>query len=273
MQHKKMKAFIMTIMGLTTMTAHAENDSAAEIAKKLNNPIANMTSVPFQGNFDQNMGVNNNGEKYYMNIQPVIPFSINNDWNMISRTIFPLIHQTNLIPGTSQEGNGDTTQSLFFSPKAPTADGWIWGVGPAFLLPTASDAKYLGSEKWGVGPTAVVLKQKDGWTYGALVNHISSFAGEDKRENVSATYMQPFLSYTTHTYTTFSINTESTYNWKADDASNAWSVPINVAAAQLFKVGKQPMQLQLGARYWEESPDGGAEGWGLRLAYTLVFLK
>lgn len=264
------KLLAISIIGLTALNARAE-DSAADIAKKLSNPIAAMISVPFQSNFDQNMGAMGNGEKYYMNIQPVIPVSINNDWNMISRTIFPLIHQTNIIPGTSQEGNGDVTQSLFFSPKAPTASGWIWGVGPAFLLPTASDAKYLGTEKWGVGPTAVVLKQKDGWTVGALANHISSFAGEKNRENVSATFMQPFLSYTTKTFTTIGINTESTYNWK--DQADGWSVPINLTAAQLFKVGKQPMQLQIGARYWADSPEGGAEGWGMRLTYTLVFIK
>lgn len=265
------KTIILVSIATVTFGASAQEESAAEIAQKLNNPVADMTSVPFQGNFDQNMGLEGNGEKYYINIQPVIPFSISDDWNLISRTIYPLIHQTNLIPHTSQEGNGDTTQSFFFSPKAPTADGWIWGVGPAFLLPTASDAKYLGSEKWGAGPTAVVLKQKDGWTYGALTNHISSFAGDDNRQNVSATYMQPFLSYTTHTYTTYGINSESTYNWK--DQADGWSVPINITAAQLFKIGKQPMQLQLGARYWADSPDGGAEGWGMRLSYTLVFIK
>lgn len=264
------KILVVAIAGLITINAYAE-DSAAEIAKKLSNPIAAMISVPFQGNFDQNTGLTNTGEKYYVNIQPVIPVSINENWNMISRTIFPLIHQTNIIPGTSQEGNGDTTQSLFFSPKEPTENGWIWGIGPAFLLPTASDAEYLGTEKWGVGPTGVVLKQKDGWTYGALVNHISSFAGDDNRENVSSTFMQPFLSYTTHTYTTLGINTESTYNWK--DQADGWSVPVNLTAAQLFKVGKQPMQLQLGVRYWADSPDTGPEGWGLRLNYTLVFIK
>ena len=243
-------------------------DDQAEIAKKLNNPIAAMISLPFQLNYDENIGPTDQGERWVLNVQPVIPISLNADWNVISRTIMPIIWQDDIPPGTDESGVGDVFQSFFFSPKAPTASGWIWGVGPAFLLPTASDDR-LGAEKWAAGPTAVALKQEHGWTYGTLANHVWSFAGEDDRADVNATLMQPFLAYTTPKFTTYSINTESTYDWEAEQ----WSVPINLMATQLFKVGAQPMSLQLGARYWADSPDGGAEGWGLRVTYTLVFPK
>ncbi|MFZ1294669.1 MAG: transporter [Pseudomonadales bacterium] len=243
-------------------------DSSAELAKKLSNPIASLISVPMQGNYDQDLGPFNDGERYLLNVQPVIPFSISSDWNMISRTIIPLVKQDDMVPGSSQEGFGDVVQSLFFSPKAPTADGWIWGVGPVFLLRTASD-KYLGSEKWGAGPTAVLLKQSNGWTFGALANHINSYSGDDDRSDVNATFLQPFLSFTTARFTTWSLNTESTYDWEAEK----WNIPVNFTVAQLFKVGAHPMQLQLGVRRWLESPQHGAEGWGARLTYTLLFPK
>lgn len=243
-------------------------DTAADLAKKLSNPIAALISVPVQANYDQKLGPNDDGEKYTVNIQPVIPFSIGEDWNIISRTILPLFDQKDVMPGTDQDGVGDVLQSIFFSPKVPTESGWIWGVGPVLLLPTASD-KYLGGEKWGAGPTVVVLKQSNGWTYGVLSNHVSSFAGEDARDDISSTFVQPFLSFTTKTYTTFGVNTESTYDWKADQ----WSVPVNFTAAQLFKVGNQPQQITFGLRYWADDVPNGPEGWGGRLVYTLLFPK
>ena len=264
------RSALASVLGalLLMQVPQLQADDSAELAKKLSNPVAALISVPLQGNYDQNLGPSNDGERYTLNVQPVIPISISSDWNIISRTILPLTKQDDVVPGSSQEGMGDVVQSLFLSPKAPTADGWIWGAGPVFLLRTASD-KYLGSEKWGAGPTAVLLRQSHGWTYGALANHIWSYAGDDDRSDVNATFLQPFLSFTTAHYTTWGLNTESTYDWEAE----RWNVPLNLTVAQLFKVGAQPMQLQLGVRRWLESPRYGAEGWGVRLAYTLMFPK
>jgi len=116
--------------------------------------------MPLQLNFDDNIGPLDQGSRVTLNIQPVIPITLNEDWNLISRTILPVISQKDIFPGSgSQSGLGDTIQSLFFSPAEPTASGWIWGAGPAFLLPTASD-DLLGTGKWGAGPTAVALKQQ-----------------------------------------------------------------------------------------------------------------
>jgi hypothetical protein len=252
-----------------SMPARAQEDQAAELAKKLSNPLAALISVPMQYNQDDYGGVNDGASVSRLNIQPVIPFSLNTDWNLISRTIVPLIDQRDFPAAAMNEsGLGDINASLFLSPKSPTAGGWIWGAGPVFLLPTATK-DVLGAEKWGLGPTGVVLKQTGPWTVGVLANHIWAAGGDDSRSNVSATFLQPFLTYTTKTQTTFSTNTESTYDWKGKQ----WQVPLNFAVAQLFKVGTQLLQVQAGARYWADAPADGPDGWGLRLQLTLLYPK
>lgn len=246
--------------------AATEDDEQAEVAKQLNNPIANLTSVPFQYNYDDDLGPTKKGKRHLLNIQPVIPMQLNNDWTVISRTIVPLIKLEDVPPGNDEDGVGDVLQSLFFSPKA-LSDGWTWGVGPALSLRTATN-DLLGTEKWSAGPTAVALKQEHGWTYGMLANHLWSYAGNGDATTVDATFLQPFLVYTTRTHTSFGVNTESTYDWEGND----WSVPVNIFATQVFKIGKQIQSLQLGARYWADTPqDQGPDGWGARLTYTLVF--
>ena len=244
-------------------------ETAAELAKKLQNPVAALISVPFQGNFDNGIGPDGRGSKFTLNIQPVIPFSISKDWNIISRTILPVIYQSHVVTNNTQGGLGDTLQSLFLSPKEPVG-GIILGFGPALLLPTATDDR-LGGEQWAAGPTIVALKQSGGWTYGALMNSLWSYSGDDGRDQVKSTYLQPFLSYTTKTAMTFSLNTESTYSWDAD--KDPWSIPVNMMVSQLIKVGEQRVQLQGGLRYWAETPDNGPSGWGFRVTVTLLFPK
>lgn len=240
----------------------------ADLAKQLSNPVASLISVPFQFNYDRGYGPQD-GHRSVLNIQPVVPISLNEDWNVISRTIIPVIWQDDVAGESgSQFGLGDVLQSFFFSPKQPTAGGLIWGVGPAFLLPTATDP-LLGSEKFGLGPTVVLLKQDSGFTYGALVNHIWSVAGDSSRADISSTFLQPFVSYTTPDAWTFTLNTESSYDWKNDE----WAVPVNVSVAKLVKLGEQPVSFQVGARYWASSPDNGAEGWAFRAGVTLLFPK
>jgi len=257
-------------LGLTGVAAAQEAASdAADVAKKLANPIASLISVPLQFNYDRDFGTEDEGTLLRLNVQPVIPFSLNDDWNLISRTILPLVDQQDFpFSGYSEFGLGDTVQSLFFSPKAATSGGWTWGAGPVFLVPTATD-EFLGSKKWGAGPTAVALKQSGPWTYGALANHIESFSGDSDRADISATFMQPFLTYITPKQMTFGVNTESTYDWESKD----WSVPINVNVFQLTKIGNQLVQIGAGVRYWLDSPDAGPEGWGLRLNFVLVYPK
>lgn len=247
-------------------------DDTAELAKKALNPIAAMYSLPVQYNWDQKIGPTGDGMHSVTNIQPVLPFSVNEDWNLISRTILPVIDQQGLAADglADKSGIGDVTQSFFFSPKRPTESGWIWGAGPAILIPTGSD-ELLSSKQWGLGPTAVALKQSNGWTRGILANHIWGLNGSppDDKEKVNATFLQPFLMYTTHTYTSFGVNTESTYDWQ----SKEWSVPINLFITQILKIGGQPISIQAGPRYWADSPKDGEHGWGFRAALTLLFPK
>jgi hypothetical protein len=272
--------------------------SDEELVKQLSNPVASLISVPFQSNWDFRMGPLDQGTQYKLNFQPVIPLLLNKDWNLIVRTIVPYISQEDVrkgplpsfpgLPGDvpdaldraaekafnkaarkvpvdhHQDGLGDIVQSFFFSPKEPVG-GWILGFGPVLLYPSATDDT-LGTEKWAAGPTALALQQKGGWTYGVLANHLWSYAGNEDRRSVNATFVQPFISYSTKTKTTFGLNAESTYDWN----ESQWIVPVNATVAQLVKIGKLPVQFTVGARYYAEGPSGAPE-WGLRFVITPLF--
>ncbi len=163
-------------------------------------------------------------------------------------------------------GLSDTLQSLFFSPKKPTANGIIWGLGPALQIPTATQ-ELLGTGKWAIGPTVVILKMSNGWTYGALANQLWSFAGADSRTSMNQMFVQPFLSYTNKAAWTYTLNAESTYYWNKGD----FALPFNLLISKLVTIGKLPVSFGAGARYWADHPDTGPRNWGARAVVTLLF--
>lgn len=239
-------------------------DDPAALAKKLANPVAALISFPLQHNFDFGMGPDGGGYRYTLNVQPVIPIALSKEWNLISRTIVPIIGQSDVVGTSGQFGLGDTVQAFYFSPNR--SEPFIWGLGPQVLIPTATN-EFLGSQKLGFGPTGVIIKQHGKWTVGALVGHLWSVAGKSTRANVSSTNIQPVLSYTTKTAWTFGLNTESTYDW----SSKTWSAPVHLTATKLVRFGKRPVSVGGGLRCWAASTPTGPTGCGFRLIITPLF--
>lgn len=235
----------------------------SDIAAQLANPISSLISVPLQSNFDFGGGTGD-ALRYTLNLQPVIPIRLTDDWNLITRTILPISHFERVFPN-HRTGLGDMTQSFFFSPSKPTASSLTWGAGPVMYYPTATEG--LGQRQWGSGVTGVVLWHSGPWIYGGLANHIWSLGGTpDGSEDVNATFLQPFVNYVTPSQTTYFLNTESSYDW----SRRQWTVPINAGVSQLVNLGGQHVQIGGGVRYFADSPNGGSD-WGLRLNLTFVF--
>lgn len=264
-----MKSFVLSLLcfvcyfNLNAQEGTSESE-AEKLAKQLQNPIASLISIPFQSNFDFNIGPLK-GDRFTMNIQPVIPISISDNWNLIGRAVIPIISQNDVFGGSGvQTGLSDAVVSAFFSPKTPTQGGLIWGAGPVLLVPTATD-QLLGTEKFGVGPTAVALKQVGSFTIGTLVNHIWSIAGADDRADINNTFIQPFIARNFSGGYALTLNTEFTQNWDADASSGF----LHLIGSKVVKLGKQSSQLFIGPRI----PYGNANTteWGIRAGLTLLF--
>jgi hypothetical protein len=266
-------AFFAALCFAPNVPTHAQEKlSAEELAKLAQNPVANLISVPFQNNTNFNVGPQD-GTQNILNIQPVIPVTLNKDWNLITRTIVPLIWQPGFTPGQGTEfGLGDIQLSGFLSPSEPGPGGLIWGAGAIVQMPTDTDAR-LGNKNWGLGPTGVVLKLEKGspWVYGALVNNVWSLSGDKRGGSYNSFLLQPFLNYNFPGGTYLNSAPIITANWEAP-SSQRWTVPIGGGVGHIFHFGRLPVNMQLGA-YWNViAPDNGPD-WQLRFQIQFMFPK
>jgi hypothetical protein len=241
--------------------------AASDLAQQLSNPVADLVSVPLQFNFADGVGPDD-ATRTILNIQPVVPFGLNEDWNLITRWIMPVVSQPSLGAGVGpSSGMGDIVFSTFFSPR--NSGSLTWGVGPVLSLPVSPDPA-LGSGKWAAGPTMVALKQAGPWTYGFLANYLWSFgdATNAPRSDVSSGFVQPFLAYATPDGVTYSVNSETLYNSKAS-SGNKWTVPINFNISKITSFGPFPFSVGGGFGWYAEAPNGGPD-WQLRANFTLI---
>jgi hypothetical protein len=259
---------VSTVLLATSVKAQqagaGEHDSA-DLAKQLANPVSSLVSVPFQFNWEQNVGPEEL-TRFILNVQPVMPFTVNENVNLIVRLIAPLLSQPPLFDGgTAAFGMSDLTASFFISPSKSTR--LIWGVGPVIVFPSTSEPT-LGSGKWSTGPTFVALKQTGPWTVGALWNQVWSFSGDPARSDVNQMFLQPFLSYqATHTIT-LTLQSETTANWEAD-GDERWTVPINAIVSKLSSFGPFPASYQVGFGVFPVHPDVGPS-WKIRAAIVIL---
>jgi hypothetical protein len=238
---------------------------AEALAKAAQNPIAKMISVPFQNNFYFGLGPNHVTE-WDLNVEPVIPFSLNDNWNLITRTIIPIINLPSPARGVpSAFGLGDINPQFYFSPAKPGK--LIWGVGPTFTFPTATSA-VLGSGEYSAGPAVVLLTVQGHWLYGVLANNQWSYAGW-RNQNVNALLVQPFINYNMPHGWYITTSPIITANWEAS-SDNVWTVPVGGGIGKIFKIGKQPFNAQIQAFDNVQKPDNGSD-WQLRFQIQLLF--
>jgi hypothetical protein len=244
--------------------------SAEELAKLAQNPVGNLISVPFQNNTNLNVGPEK-GTQNILNIQPVIPFEVDRDWNIITRTIVPVISQPAFGPDDSRvNGVGDIQLTAFLSPANP--GHWIWGAGVITQLPTNSNAE-LGNKNWGLGPSFVVLHLEHGnpWVYGVLVNNVWSLTSDKRGGAYNNGLIQPFVNYNFPEGFYLTTAPIWTVNWKADSGQQ-WTVPLGGGVGKIFHLGKLPVNTQISAYYNVAKPDFAAN-WQIRAQVQLMFPK
>jgi len=260
---KAFAAMVIVFCTSVTLGTQAVAQESGDLAKKLSNPLSDLVSVPFQFNWDQTVGPQHL-TRFTLNVQPVIPFAITQNWSMIWRLVTPFVSQPPLFPGDAGAfGVADITSSFFFAPRPGS---FIWGAGPVVVLPSAAQPT-LGSGKWSAGPTIVAAKQSGAVTFGALWNQVWSFAGAPERSDVSQMLLQPFFAYQATRTITVNVNSEAVANWKASD--DKWTAPINFSVSKLSSFGSFPASYQLGWGIYVAHPENGPT-WKLRSAITVL---
>ena len=259
-----LKYVLIAALSIAPVLAAAQQ-SEEELAKAAQNPIASLISVPIQSNNDFDWGPE--GEWFSVNnIQPVIPVELNENWNLITRTILPIISQPGLSPGQGREtGIGDTLFTAFFAPK--DTGKWIWGVGPAIQLPTASDDR-LGADEWGAGVSFVALTMPGQWVVGGLVSNVWGI-DTDPGNGVNLFTLQPFVNYNLEKGWYLTTSPIISHNAEAPSGQR-WTVPIGGGMGRVFKIGQRPVNAQVQLYYNLEKPDIVGD-WGLRLQFQLMY--
>ena len=241
-----------------------------KLAKQLSDPCSNLISIPLEFNTFDRIGYKEKGSRSAIKYMPVVPVNVSEDWNLVFRTIGEVVtSQDNLAPGYgSKQGLSDAIQSVFLSPAEMSPNGTRWGLGAAVYMPTATD-DHLGTDQWGAGPTAAIINQTGQWTVGGLWHHLSKVSGDSRADDINFSYFQPFVVYTTKTATSFVLNTESTYDFEADD----YEIPVNFQVLQIVPVGEQIFQVGVGARYFASHFEDGPRGFGLRATFNILLPK
>lgn len=274
-----MKAFRLSfgIVASTLITAaillllspsFGQEADTSELAKKTQNPVSDLISLPFQNNTNFKFGPKEKPQNV-LNIQPVIPLPLSEEWNLITRTIAPLIYLPETVPGVDSVFSlGDINATAFFSPAKPKKV--VWGAGPILVLPTATNER-TGTGKWSLGVSGVALTMPTPWVIGALVNNVWSFAGDSSRSDVNQLLFQYFINYNLPGGWYITSAPIITANWEAD-SSNTWTVPFGGGVGNVFHVGKQPMNASMQAFYNVETPEFGPD-WTLRIQLQFLFPK
>lgn len=253
-----------------------EDARTLELAKKTQNPIADLISLPFQNNLNFGYGAKDAPEpsstQYVLNIQPVVPIKVADELNLITRPIIPVIRQPDLIEGGETWGLADIQLQTYLSPSG--TDKVTWGVGPVLQFPSATNGKKLGTEKWSAGPGLVVLTQPGKWVIGALANNLWSFAGDSDRDNVNLMTIQPFVNYNFGKGWYVSSSPIITANWAAHGSANTWTVPVGGGGGRIIRIGKLPVNLNAQAFTNVVKPDDDPTAdWTLRLQVQFLFPK
>ncbi len=242
-----------------------------ELARAAQNPVADMISLPFQNNTNFNFGPQEKTQNV-LNIQPIIPFQVSQDWLVITRTILPVVSQPEFVPDGDREfGLGDTRFTAFLSPsnKKLWLGDWLWGAGPAVLLPTSSDDR-LGPGEWGLGPSMVFLTMPGRWVIGSLFNNIWSINADSDQTRVNLFTWQPFINYNLDGGWYLVSAPIITANWEAD-SDDTWTIPVGGGFGRIFPIGRQPVNVSLQSFYNVEKPDNIGPEWSVRLTFQLLF--
>jgi len=254
-------AVLFAAAGLVAMPVPAADQAA--LARAVQNPVADLVSLPFQNNTDFEYGPERDTQNV-TNIQPVIPFKLGDEWNLITRTIIPVVSQPGFTPGQDREtGLGDTSLTAFLSPRQPGS--LIWGAGPAVVLPTSTDDR-LGADAWAAGPSLVLLTMPGHWVIGSLFSNVWDIDGDTA---INLFTWQYFINYNMAGGWYLTSSPINTANWEAASGEE-WTVPVGGGVGRIFQIGQQPMNAQVQSFYNLESPEGVGD-WSLRLQLQFMF--